>query len=317
MHFLFLLVLALVRSGTVRAETGLTGQLLDQATHRPLGYVSVGVVRQPIGTVADGQGRFTLNLPASYDADSVRFSLLGYATRTLTVAALRQQLATGPLLLMPQPVPLREARVLSPGLRRRELGNFVKVRAGVIQGFDANLAGNQFGQRIAIKRPAFLEEVAFGLTYCTYDTVYFRLNVYRLRDDFPAENLLPRPVYLRVSRAAAQQPVTVDLRAYSLWLTEDVVVALELVRPLGKGTLCFASTLLGGPVYELSQSPGPGTTLNTKPRFWAPLPTAQQAQPGNGPWVKHSGIGLCLAARVLQVPSQSTTELTAGQPAQP
>jgi hypothetical protein len=69
--------------------------------------VSVGVLRQPFGTVADVQGRFQLSLPSSYDADSVRFSLLGYASRTLRVADLRRAVAAGPLLraLSPYPSP--------------------------------------------------------------------------------------------------------------------------------------------------------------------------------------------------------------------
>ena len=71
-------------------STTLIGQVLDQTTQAPVAYASVGVLRRPVGTVADDQGRFTLKLPAANDQDSLRIGLLGYAPRTMQMAAQRQ-----------------------------------------------------------------------------------------------------------------------------------------------------------------------------------------------------------------------------------
>ena len=292
---------ALPASGQANATTRATiiGQVLDQTTRRPLGFVSVGVLRQPFGTVADAQGRFTLNLPASYDADSVRLSLIGYASRTLRVADLRQAVAAGPLLLRAQAVPLTEARVKAKNLKRRVVGN---TGTGLrFDGFPANMAGNQVGQLITVQKPAFLEDISLQLFSCTYDTVYFRLNVYKLREGYPAENILPRPIYLKISRQQAQERISLNLRPFHLYLTENVVVALELVRSLGSGELWFRQPLVGGgPHYRLEQTPGPATVLNTVPPS-TDTHDLRRPQPG-GPWIMFPSIGMGINATLLQLP---------------
>lgn len=275
------------------------GQVLDARTQKPLGFVSVGVLRHPYGTVADAHGRFTLNLPSSYDADSVRVSLLGYANRTLRVADLRRN---GQLALAARPVQLAEARVKAAGLRRLTLGNTTIQATMRIEGFAANTAGNQIGQRLNIKRPAFLEEISFSITDMTYDTVYLRLNVYKLRRDYPAENLLPTATYLNISRQQAKSRVHVNLRRHRLYLTEDVVVAVELVRSPGKGQLWLGCQLVGGgPFYKLEQTPGPADPLNVMPKSAMKTVDLKRKQ-FNGPWTKFPNIGLGIDATVLELP---------------
>lgn len=284
------------------AEAALAGQVCDQLTRQPLGYVSVGVLRHPFGTVADGLGHFELTLPARYDADSVRFSLLGYAPRTLAVAELRRLVRGGPVLLRPQAVPLRGAVVRAPGMRRRMAGNFGNNM--MLEGFKYNMAGNQFGQRIAIGRAAWLQDISFKITHCTYDTVYLRVNVYRVGpDDFPGDNLLAAPLYVRVARAEIDDRVFVNLRPCKLWLTSDVIVSLELVRALGKGTLAFLAYWPGGgPSYHLEQTPGPLSEKSIAPKGTTEAHVAEVKQPNQGPWLKYPRVGVGIEAALLELP---------------
>jgi CarboxypepD_reg-like domain len=286
----------------IGADAVLTGQVRDQLTRQPLGYASVGVLRYPFGTVADNRGHFELNLPATYDADSVRFSLLGYASRTLSVAELRRLMRGGPVLLHPQAVPLRGAVVRAPGMRRRVAGNF--GGGPLLEAFHYNLAGNQFGQRLVIRRAAWLQDISFKITHCTYDTVYLRLNVYQVGpDDFPTANLLPMPVYLRVSRGEADDRIFINLRPYKLWLTTDVIVSLELVRSLGKGTLAFlANWPGGGPSYHLEQTPGPLNAKSIPPKGTTEAHIAEVKQPNQGSWVKYPRVGVGIEAALLELP---------------
>lgn len=292
----------LARPPALGAAEPLAGQVLDQATNQPLGFVSVGVLGHPYGTVADGKGRFALNLPASYDADSVRFSLVGYAGRTLQVGELRRLVRGGAVRLVARPVPLAEARVNAAGLKQRVLGNTTIQKTMRIEGFAANLAGNQLGQRMAIKRPAFLEEVSFSIRQCTYDTLYFRLNVYKLRRDYPAENVLPAAVYFKVTREQTKDRIHLNLRRQRLYVTGDVVVAVELVRSLGKGELWLGCQLAGGgPLYKLEQTPGPADAVNLAPKNSINTIDLKRKQP-DGPWVKYPTIGLGIDATVLELP---------------
>ncbi len=295
---------ALSASGqaTVTTRVAITGQVLDQATRKPLGFVSVGVLRQPFGTVADAQGNFTLQLPASYDADSVRFSLIGHASRTLRVADLRRAVAAGPVLLRARAVPLTEARVKAKNLKRRVLGNSTPGVTLRMDGFDANMAGNQIGQLIPIKKPAFLESIAIRASHFDYDTVCFRLNIYKLHNDYPAENILPKAIYWVITYEQAHSRVSLDLRPYHLYLTENVVVALELVNSLGPGKLWFRQPVAGGgPYYRLEQTPGPGTAPNVVPTGWVDSHDLKVPQPG-GPWIKYPNVGVGIRATVLEQP---------------
>ena len=289
------------RAQTDGAGAALAGQVRDQLTQQSLGYVSVGVLRHPFGTVADGRGRFVLALPARYDADSVRFSLLGYAPRTLAVAELRRVVRNGAVLLHPQAVPLRGAVVRAPGMKRRVAGNF---GGGMLEGYKYNLAGNQFGQRIAIRRAAWLQDISFKVTHCTYDTVYLRLNVYQVgTDDFPGANLLAAPLYLRVGRAEIDDRIFVNMRPCKLWITTDVIVSLELVRTLGKGTLAFlANWPGGGPSYHLEQTPGPLSAKSIPPKGTMEAHVAEVKQPNQGPWTKYPRVGVGIEAVLLELP---------------
>jgi erythromycin esterase-like protein len=67
------------------ATTGTTvrGVVLDQKTNAPVPYASVSVPGQGVGTVADGQGRFGLVVPAG---GQLAVSSVGYATATVAAA---------------------------------------------------------------------------------------------------------------------------------------------------------------------------------------------------------------------------------------
>jgi hypothetical protein len=83
-----LATLCLPPSGTFAqtpAPTTVQGQVVDATKGRPLPYASVGVLGRSVGTAADEQGRLHLVVPAQYEADLLRISLVGYRPFTTTV----------------------------------------------------------------------------------------------------------------------------------------------------------------------------------------------------------------------------------------
>jgi len=237
----------------------LRGQAVDAATGQPLPYASVGVLHRPVGTVADGEGRFTLAVPAQYDADSLRISLVGYRPYTAIVAQFRRrgcsQETACPVALKAS-TELAEVVVRPQGRAvRRVLGNTMAT-PGAAQAFPSNVLGNQVGQRIRSKYPAMLEQVSFRISRCSYDSLFYRVNVYQLGPDgLPDErrNLVPEAVYVRVAKAQTAERIRTDLSRYQIWLDpgQEVAVCLELVRDLGPGVLWLAATFpYGGPAFD-------------------------------------------------------------------
>lgn len=257
----------------------LRGRVVDAATRAPLPYASLGIRGTSVGTVADNAGRFQLTLPAERAADTVRFGLVGYRS----VGRPARALATGAasdsglvVALTEAAVALPTATVRAPHLRPRVAGNPRATSRHSVALFDDNLLGNQIAQRIDVRRPSWLEEVSFHISRCSYDSLFSRINVLAIDSvtGLPGASLLPRPVlYARVRRGDIRESVRVDLRAFNLRLTRDVVVGLETVRDLGPGQLYFSARVLGGPIFGRD----------------GPL----------GEWQKLSGFGVGIAATLL------------------
>lgn len=258
---LFCFISALVAGLATRSvsaqtpATPLRGQVTDAATGRPLGYASVGVPHRTVGTVADDQGRFELAVPAQYDADSLRVALVGYQANTVLVGKFRRRTCpaeTGCPVALTANTALAEVVVRPQGRAvRRVLGNSNNSKHTIVSFVKKDL-GNQLGQGMHIRHPTMLEDVSFHVATCTYDSVFYRVNVYRLGPDgLPDEqrNVLPEAVYVRLTKAQIADRIRVDLSRYSLWLQpgEDIVVCLELVRDLGPGSLSLSAGVLNGP----------------------------------------------------------------------
>ena len=239
---------------TAPAAGVLVGQVLDQKTQVPVPYVSVGVLRRPVGTVADDQGRFTLSLPTANDQDSLRIGLLGYAPLTLPVAVFRQQLAQsgGRVYLRPAPTQLAEVVVRPGKFTQRVIGNSTNSN-NISGGFGVNALGNQLAQGMHVRRPSTLEQVSFHVSRCTYDSLFYRLNVYQVVNGSPTANLLPEPVYVRVRKGQTQDRMVADLRRFNLTVQGNIAVGLEMVKNLGPGELMLSVSMLHGPIYFAQQ----------------------------------------------------------------
>jgi hypothetical protein len=306
MRCFYLLVVFVLKLGVALAQAqqgptpSLNGQVIDQTTGQPIGEVSIRLNEQALGALSNSKGKFYLTIPAGYATDSVRLSHLGYATRTWSVAAFRQQLEAGGgrVWLRAQQVPLAEAQVSAKALQRRVLGNSSDAPRPFYY-FTDNTPGNQIGQRIRLKRAGWLEAVSFHLAACSYDTLYLRLNVYALEADLPTKQLLREPVYIRLTKPHLTDRVSLDLRQYELWLTADVVVALELLRPLGPGTLTFSSARLPGPCYYIDL-PGDGHNHNIPPRGTHNTHEPWQQSADGSAWRKMTGVSVGINATVLQ-----------------
>ena len=87
MRFFYLTPLLLLLLVFPAVAQLISGSITDSRTHAALPYVNIGVVGQNLGTVADEQGAYTLAFREPLATAAIRVSSLGYAPRTLTLAA--------------------------------------------------------------------------------------------------------------------------------------------------------------------------------------------------------------------------------------
>ncbi|WP_020607082.1 carboxypeptidase-like regulatory domain-containing protein [Spirosoma spitsbergense] len=234
--FLFFLTFT-VQSVLADSPTMITGRLVD-TSQQPVLYASIGIVNTPVGTIADDQGRFTLYITDKVeDTDTVVISLIGYHTVALTVAQLAARTSGNPQIVMMGMVrELNEVRVDARNSRVKTLGK-TGYKTSMVTNFALselprqNL-GSEIGRKFNVSSGTnWLESFHFYMI-TNYDSVMFRLNVYQAKT---MQNLLTKNVYIRVA-GKSRQWVSVDLRPYQLMVSDDVVVSVQWIDSIGKGT---------------------------------------------------------------------------------
>lgn len=233
-----LLICTLVR---VQGQT-ISGQVVDHSTGEPIAYVNIGIVGAGVGTVSDHQGFFHLRIDDMPDEAILRYSMLGYQTVDQEVRQFRN---AGPLSdqiirLMPVALELPQVTVNPKDYKAIRAGNEL-TKPNLNAGFFYNDLGNELGTMVEIKsRPAFVDQVNLHLAYCLYDTIFYRLNIYRTESGQPVERIYSSPLIIDY-RGHQGEDVYVDLQDAQILVEDDFLVSLELIRELGEGGLMFCA----------------------------------------------------------------------------
>lgn len=233
------------------------GNVIDSSTNMPVPYAGIGILHKGIGTVSDFNGNFSLDISSASKSDTIRFSAIGYNNLDIPVIKLRKQPDNYKLVEKPQNI--REV-VIKPAVTKiKILGNTVH-RGILCSGFNSSMLGTEMGTVLKYrkKNPGHIKDVNFNLRYNAYDSVLFKVNIYRMSDSGVNESILSHPIYLEPKIKSGT--LTVDLSDSSLYITHDVLLSLELIRiskSQDKGNnknmayekLLFHSSLLNGHSY--------------------------------------------------------------------
>lgn len=236
-------------------------QVLEEGSSRGVGYVNIGIVGKNTGTVTDDSGRFILGFAELEADDSLRFSMIGYESKIVTAGTFLED-PSGKVFLKPRIYELPELRIVSPRGREIILGTPVLSNA-LRSGFSDNTLGSELGIKINVKKKIRVRDISLNVGICTYDSVTYRLNVYRLNEQEEWENKLIKPVYLSFSGKNIKEPVTLDLSQHYIYLEGQTIISLELFKDLGEGKLLFLTQFFTGTTYHRkskeaiwTQSPG-------------------------------------------------------------
>ena len=232
-------------------------KVITEGTTTGIGYVNIGVIGRNIGTVTDESGRFKLDFAELNDSDTLRFSMIGYESGTHTVIWLKSD-PSGIVFLRSRTYELPEMKVAYPRGKDILLGTPV-VSNALRSGFSDNNLGSELGIKLNVKKRLKLKDINLNLGVCTYDTVTYRLNVYRLTEDESWENILTKPIYISFTKTDISKPVTLDLKDYYIFLEGQIIITLELYRELGEGKLLFLTQFFTGTTYHRKSKEGTWT----------------------------------------------------------
>ena len=214
----------------------ISGTVFENNSGIPVEYVNIGIVGKNIGTVSDQKGKYTLQVSAEYYNDTLKFSCIGYHSYSVKVSDF-MKMNNKNVSLEKRTYELTEVVVQPKKIKQKILGitaNNKKIWTGFIHtiGFEA-------GTLIKNSNTVFIKEVNINIANFTYDTVLFRLNIYKAHNNMQFENILSSPIYVSLSIQELKDKITIDLRHLSLDVKGDFLVAIEYIDFIGSGEICF------------------------------------------------------------------------------
>ena len=235
-----------------RSQETFKGKVVEAKTGNGLAFVNVGIVNGDAGTVTDVNGEFSLVPNAGIkDTDSLKFSMIGYKGRVFSVGQFRTTLKDGPFVvsLEEEATQLNAVVVSAKERKTKILGNKTESKK-FSGGFGSKDLGSQIGIRIHVgKKDVFLDKFNFFVAYNTFDSLTFRVNIYKMEDGKPTENLLHDNVIIRLGKETGKQ--SVDLDKYNIVADNDFLIALEWLDKRGpaNGIFNISASLLSSSTY--------------------------------------------------------------------
>lgn len=126
----------------------INGKIVQQDTNEPVSYVNIGVVRTHFGTVSDENGHFQITIPERLSADSLRFSIIGFYSRTFLISDLMDQ-EDLVIELTEQSYTMESIAVDASRLREKRVGHRATSKR-IVTGWGGRLDGGERGIRIKV-----------------------------------------------------------------------------------------------------------------------------------------------------------------------
>jgi CarboxypepD_reg-like domain len=251
-----ILLFALLCPGLVFCQTR-SGQVLSSETKSGIAYVNVGIIGKNIGTVTNEYGNFTITLDKINNTDSLRFSMIGYESKSFLVSQFKED-SIKDVYLVPRSYYLTEVKVFSHRTHEIRLGTPVLSDA-LKSGFESNDLGSEMGIKVNARKQVVLKEININVATCTFDSVVYRINIYQVVNKTEYKNILIEPIYISFSKDKIDKVITLNLRKYSIQIEGEVLISLELFKDLGEGRLLFHTQYFTGITYHRKTSQGKWT----------------------------------------------------------
>jgi len=229
--------LILIGSGMISLTTtgicqSLKGRIVDQETHEPLPFSSVGIRHKNIGGVSDEKGTFSINFSSAQPADSLIIRYLGYHSVAYPVSKLdTSQFHVFELKRQDHILPIVEVTA------KREpiyFGNKTNTFHGFTGwgGYDDILKGKQRGMLINVDgNTVRIQKVAMRIHDHSYDSALFRLHLYKAEGNSPGREILAENILFKSYKPKSW--IVVDLTSYSLTIKENFFISVEWLKAWG------------------------------------------------------------------------------------
>ncbi|MEO0527512.1 MAG: carboxypeptidase-like regulatory domain-containing protein [Bacteroidota bacterium] len=227
------------------AQKDYKGAVYDAKTSIPLPYVNIGIQNKGIGTVSDESGLFHLEINTAdfSPVDTLVISSIGYKTIKRAVLDLEFVYNDYPKILMqPKLIALEEVVVTNPNANKEvyevdEIVGYQNFGEKVYGYWKDNIAlGGELATRIKVRKGLRkLNYLSFEVRSNPSDSVLIRVNIYDngAIDKSPVINLNTSNKNILYTIGSRAQIVEIDLRPFDIYVRDDFIVSLELLKVYG------------------------------------------------------------------------------------
>lgn len=159
-EILLLSLFAVLLTGTLSAQILIKGKVLDGKNDQPIAYTNIGIINTRVGTIANGDGTFSIQIPAQHAQDTLTFSALGFQIKSIPISDLNE---SSKILLFQKETLLDEVTVRSKKdkVKEWELGNrYEKGGLNMSSAVEAT-AGASVALLIENKYPSHYEDLTY------------------------------------------------------------------------------------------------------------------------------------------------------------
>jgi hypothetical protein len=206
------------------------GRIIEKLTDQPLAYVNIGVVGKGVGTVSNTKGVFSLTIPSSLDNEIVRVSMVGYTSVEFSVSDFRKKISEDyNIFLEPKTNEIQEIAIVDSKMKSYLKGNKTKNQWFSV-GFESDTLGNEFATKFKIrKRRTIIKDLRLSINENTFDTLRFRLNLYKIKNGKPGEIINTENIIVTTTKKSSEVLI-VDLLPYNVVVEKGFFASIEWIE---------------------------------------------------------------------------------------
>ena len=161
--------------------------------------MNIGVINKEIGTVSNEQGMFNLSISSDCLKDSLRFSCIGYVSKTFLVNDLKNRLAKNNVVMLDENLFVLNEVIVSNKKKKDELVGNTKRPKKISAGFKEAPLGNEVGIKIKLNRKAiYIKALNLNIINNTSKKAKFRLNFYSIKNGKPHKKITDKNIYVNI-----------------------------------------------------------------------------------------------------------------------
>lgn len=226
----------------------LRGRVTDSAG-TPIPYATIIVPAHRYGTLADSTGVYAIDISRYSDADTVRFSTMGYVTAFRTVAQLCGEEGSA-VALDSSPLALDDVTVIPPKVKKKTFGRTSMSGAFEIQVSSGHKEGTGIGVHVKTGKRAWITAVSMGWIQregCL-TRMPFRLNIYKRENGRWVQQEKTPVRFVYTAEALDENGRFTYKLDDPLMIQGDCMVEFEFLEPLKNG-IYIRSNIMSGHTY--------------------------------------------------------------------